>query len=107
MSIYTRRLGAGYSAEGASLRLYTTPAGGTVVVRDVVFGNQTSVAHQHFLVLQPSSGTGAYYLAAYPAVGAFETAHLELRQVLAEGDQLWWYSNGGPGSCMVTGYTFL
>lgn len=104
MAIYTSRFVAEYVPDVASARVWTVPGDANYVVRDVVLGNESAVQRQSFLVLKVLSGSSMYLVAA-PTLPGYSTTHVELRQELLAGEELWWYSNsGGPLSLLVTGY---
>lgn len=103
-SIFTRRLAAARLDAGGLKPIYTCPAEGSVVVRDLVVGNlHTAAQICRIYVTTGSINVELYRAQAQPSL---ESEHLDLRQALEPGDVVSMQSGSGPMTVTMTGYVF-
>jgi hypothetical protein len=90
----------------ANTLLYTVPAGAAVVIRDVVIDNTDASPNPGILYVAAGS---LNYVLWRGSVPASTSVHLDLRQRLEPGDQLYCANSlpdVGPLGIVVTGYVF-
>ena len=103
MAIYSVLLGKGHGRATGTTLIYTAPADGVVVVRDITcFVSVAGVAA--FQVYGSTPGGAIGYLMSVSAPAAAETYHWSGRQVLLPGEEL--YISGGTDrvTYRVSGY---
>lgn len=104
--IYTQRLAAFLGSSADYNKLYETPADTPVVVRDLVLWNGSTAPNTGELnIVQPSTGE-AFRLATFTDVPTGVARHVDVRQALAAGDELWIQAATWPYSILVTAYVF-
>ena len=100
---YTRQLVGIYSSGAETgLSLLVVPAGRRYVLRDISLGNWTAAsAHVEVYARVQTGYPIALWRTDVPAAGS---AHLDLRQALEAGDELFCTIDPGGASIAVTGY---
>lgn len=106
-TVYTRRLFALYITQNAVWTVaYVRPPGGTVIVRDLILTNPATSGTKYLSVqFAPVTRTGAVVAWLEAAAGP-GSHHVELRQELAEGEQILLYGDPAPYYAMCTAYVF-
>jgi hypothetical protein len=86
VAVYSALLAQGSAPAGVETTVYTAPAVGTVVVRDIVLGvlSGSSTGIQLFV----DSGLTRTVLAVVTGISATAEQHRDLRQVLLPGDKI-------------------
>ena len=101
--VYTRRIArVRQGPANITVTLFVAPAGGTVVIRDVLVSNVGATAGYVQLALKSAGSSVAMYIHNAVAVGRSE--HLETRQAMAPGEELVLTTNGSEMAVVVTGY---
>lgn len=88
MAIYSKLLAEGNLPGPASAVVYTAPASGVVVVRDIVMSVRGVFVANQVIVVEANSGSIPVRLASQSNPQALVVYHLDLRQVLNPGDTL-------------------
>jgi hypothetical protein len=88
------------ATDGAVLA-YQQPEGFRSIVRDILL-NVVDTAPKSFSVYYVTGGV--QYTLARVLVTDSQPYHLELRQVLPPGAELWVYGSGIQWTCVITGY---
>lgn len=102
MAVYSTLLAAGRLTGAGDALVYTAPAVGTVVVRDIELdATAIDVGVVSVYVL---SGSVASTIYSVPVVTARQSQHWDGRAVLLPGDAVYVYRDGGPVSYRVSGY---
>jgi hypothetical protein len=104
--VYTRRLAAAKVLAGGNNEIYLAPAG-TTVVRDVIIDATTEAGTNTYFLILRVPGFADFTIINGPDTTT-EVLHLELRQVLNEGDSLRLANFGQTAELrvLVTGYVF-
>lgn len=106
--VFTRLLGA--VAPGAAdtwVPVYSSPATGTTVIRDVLLVNASATTIPLVaLRLRPGSGGVPYYWFGYWTSLPIGVTHLDLRQAMLPSQTLEVFTQTTTLTCHVTGYVF-
>jgi hypothetical protein len=101
---YTRLFGRAAVTDGSSPLLFLADDLATYVVRDLVIYNGGGAEDTFYLFILSTGGSIFLFAALVPP---FSTSHVDLRQVLAAGDQLYASSATQTYTAAVTGYVFI
>jgi hypothetical protein len=102
VAVYSVVLAAGQTAQDGDVLVYTAPATGVVVVRDVVL--LTATLDVEFVYLYVTSGSARSYILSQPAPVRALTYHWQGRQVLEPGDGLRVYDDAAVLFYRISGY---
>lgn len=102
MTVYSKLLAQGFVTSGDDVAVYTAPATGTVVVRDIILGQADSTGG----LARVTCLSGSLFTPIYGVVlsGTGTTQHNDLRTVLQPGDVLHVQTLGGDIWYRISGY---
>ena len=105
-AVYTRRLVLRRFTASTDQIVYSAPATGAVVVRDIVVANSSATAlAQVTLMIRPVAGPLDVVIGLWKDM-PFGVQHVDLRQVLEVGDSLRFVAPAIDVSLAITGYVF-
>lgn len=104
MSVYTRRLFAGYPPAVGVSNIYTAPSGVAVVLRDMIYVNHTATPGVVQVGIRGAGNAFLVTLMASTGLATYDVKHLELRQALAVGDQIYVNTDITSLALAITGY---
>jgi len=103
MAVYSKLLAARVVAGGSDALVYTAPALGTVVVRDVVVCATTTTGTDVSLYgTSPGGVSTTIWHISVAGTGA--TLHYDCRVVLEPGERLYVYAPSGAVQVRISGY---
>lgn len=98
---YTTRIVGVPLTASQTVPLHEVPAGRVHVLRDIVAHNAGS---GDITLGVWGYAQGANLFMCWGTIPSRGTLHVDLRQAMHAGDQLWFYSSGTAGSLAVTAY---
>lgn len=107
-TVFTRSMGVALSGAPDTPTVFFTAGPGVAwVIRDLVVANYAGAAAHIYVGLV--TGGLAYSIFQIPDLAPATSAHLDLRQALVEGDEIFMQSSGpaGTATAVMTGYQFV